>query len=286
MKAKAALVIQGGGTRAAFGSGVLDVLMEEGIAFPYLVGTSAGALSGLDVLSGDIGRNRYISCELVRDRKFLSFSNLLFRKSLFNFDYLFREVPKSKSPFNFEAYEKSDVEFWVATTSMETGKPTYFKKGECSDFWHALAASASQPLVSKPVMVEGHPYLDGGPTCNIPFRKALADGWKKIVVIASRDKDFRKAPANQKHVRMANRLYRKYPNFLAIYPHSGENYNQEITDLLELEKQGIAYTIRPETPITIGTAERDSEKLNALYEEGRRVAKKILPELKEFLSRE
>lgn len=286
MEEKVALVIQGGGTRACFSAGVLDVLMEKGISFPYLIGTSAGALSGLDVLSGDIGRNKFVSCDLVRDRRFLSLSNLLFRKSLFDFDYLFNEVPKTKAPFNMKAFEESKTDFYIGVTSLEKGEAAYFKKGECKELWKALAASASQPLVSKPVIVEGKPYLDGGPTCGIPFRKPYEDGYRKIVVIATRDKDFRKKPTKGWKIKLANKMYGEYPSFLSAYASGWENYNKEANDLIELENQGIAFVIRPKSPITIGTAERSKKKLYALYEEGRKVANESLTELGKFLNHE
>ena len=54
MEKRIALVSQGGGTRGAFTAGVQDVLMREGIRFPYIIGTSAGALNNVDYLSGDI----------------------------------------------------------------------------------------------------------------------------------------------------------------------------------------------------------------------------------------
>ena len=37
------LVLEGGGNRAIYTSGVLDAFMDQGITFPYVIGVSAGS---------------------------------------------------------------------------------------------------------------------------------------------------------------------------------------------------------------------------------------------------
>ena len=43
----AGLVLEGGGLRCAYESGVLDAFMENGITFPYVIGVSAGSCNGI-----------------------------------------------------------------------------------------------------------------------------------------------------------------------------------------------------------------------------------------------
>lgn len=170
MDKQIALVLQGGGTRSAFTAGVLDVLMDEDISFPYVIGTSAGALSAINLLSGDKGRNYLVVTKLLTDQRFASIHNFTFRGSFFNFPYLFIDVPKKKIPFNRKAYQESSTRFVCAVSDMEIGAARYFEKGVCTSFDKAVAASSSLPLLTrKPVMVEGHPCLDGGTFANIPF---------------------------------------------------------------------------------------------------------------------
>src|SRR5574344_70805 len=282
---KVGLVLQGGGTRSAFTSGVLDTLMENKISFPYIIGTSAGALNAVNVLSGDIGRSKDVDILLMDDKKFISLHNLLHYGSLFNFTYLVVDVPKKLIPFNAKAYNESPVHFVVAATGLEDGKDHYFVKGECTEMWKANAASSSLPLITwKPVMVEGHPYLDGGPTANIPFRRALADGCEKIVVVTTRAKGFRKSPAKKKNLRRAHFLYKEYPEFLKAYAKESDVYNADADALDALEASGQALVIGPAHPVTIGRTCRDKAKLDALYHEGVDVAKSALEKLKVFLS--
>ena len=241
-----ALVLQGGGTRGAFTAGVLDVLMENGLYFPYVIGTSAGALNGVNYISKDLGRSKYVSTELMSDRKFVSFSNLIFRGTIFNFTYLFHTVPKEKLPFNAAEFRTSPIEFVCCATGMADGQAHYFVKRECKEFYKALAATSSLPLVSKPVDVEGEKYLDGGVVAAIPYRKPLDDGFPKIVVIETRERGYRKKKAKKSKQLLAKLLYGKYKSFLASNKRSVEAYNEAADEIERLQEEGVAFVVAPD----------------------------------------
>ena len=284
MATKTGLVLQGGGMRGAFTAGVLDVFMEHHVSFSYVIGTSAGALNGVNFISGDIGRGKYVTCEMVHDKKFLSVKNLLLKKSLFDFQYLLFTLPeKNILPFNSKAYEENPTEFLVACTAMEDGKAHYFKKGVCTDFWNAIAASASLPLLAKPVDVEGHPYLDGGPTASIPFRKAREDGCDKIVVVGTRENGYRKTILKESYKRLAKRFYHAYPRFLESYARTVEEYNDEANEMENLQKEGKLFLVQPEFPVTVSQTEKDEKALYALYLEGRRIGEENLDSMRDYL---
>ena len=284
MGKKTGLVLQGGGMRGAFTAGVLDVFMEHHVSFSYVIGTSAGGLNGVNFISGDIGRGKYVTCEMVHDKKFLSVKNLLLKGSLFDFKYLLFTLPeKNILPFNSKTYEENPAEFLVACTGMKDGKAHYFKKGECKDFWNAIAASASLPLLAKPVEVEGELYLDGGPTASIPFRKALEDGCDKIVVVGTREQNYRKKPLKESYKRLCKRFYRSYPRFIESYERSVEEYNDEANEMENLQKEGKLFVVQPEFPVTVSQTEKDEKALLALYLEGRRIAEENLDSMRDYL---
>ena len=281
MITKTALVLQGGGTRAAFTAGVVDVILENNIVFPYLSGVSAGGLMGVNYLSRQAGRSKYIVTKLMRDKKFVSLNNFLFKKSAFDFHYLLEEVPKFLK-FDRETYDNSKTELVVTATSMEDGKAHAFKKSQCANFNAALAASASLPLLSQPVEVDGHLYLDGGPSCSIGFRSPLEDGFEKIVVVCTRHKGYRKT-GEVSHMGLAKRFYGNYPAFMDTFAHSKMIYNADMQELERLAEEGKAFIIYPEEPIEIGRTETKYKVLAALYDKGYALGKKILPDLLEFL---
>ena len=277
-----ALVLQGGGTRGAFTAGVLDVLMEHGIQFNYVIGTSAGALNAVNYISGDIGRSRKVSTELMLDRKFVGKWNMIVHRGIFNFDYLFHVVPKTKLPFNAQAYESSNVTFVVAATRMEDGFPVYFNRKDFDDFYPAIAASASLPLVSRPVKVGNGYYLDGGVSAAIPFRKPFADGYQKVVIVETRALGYEKPNPSKKKLRLAKFLYRRFPGFLDGYRIEGDIYNKDEELILRLQADGKAFVIRPDVPPQVTRTEKDQKKLNALYETGRQVMERHLEDLLVF----
>lgn len=278
------LAVQGGGTRGVFAAGILDVLQEQGISFPAVYGTSAGSLCLANFLSGDLGRSRYIICTLMGDPRFVSVRNRIFRGTVFDFDYLFYEIPKSESPFDFAAFNDNKTRFGIVTTSLEDGGMKVFYKGETPDPFKALAASSSLPLLSRPVYVEGDPYLDGGPACSVPFAPGFSDGYEKMVVIATRPLGFRKKGIKRLSARLAKSMYKQYPAFIKTYLHSPHIYNESMDELDRLEKEGKVFRLCPETASKVGVAEKDEKKLEALYAQGREVALKRLADLKGFLS--
>ena len=280
---KIALVLQGGGVRGAFTAGALDVLLEQGISFPYVIGTSAGGLNGVNFIARDIGRSKYVSTELMSDPKFVSFRNFLHHGSFFDFDYLFHTVPQTVLPFNQDAYDQSDVTFIVATTRMSDGQAQYFAKGEIDDFYSALAATASLPLISKPVRVDGGHYLDGGTAAAIPFRKALEDGYDKLFVIGTRSEGYRKSNPKKSSRFIAKLMYRRFPGFLSEYYVQGDRYNRDEEELLRLQKEGTVFYLRPDVPPDVKLVEKDKAKLIALYEQGREVMQRELPALRAFM---
>ena len=278
-----ALVLQGGGSRGAFTAGVLDVLMEHGVFFPYVIGTSAGALNAVNYVSGDVGRSKYVTTELMHDPKFVSFGNVIFRGTAFNFTYLFHTVPKVKYPFNTGRYNSSSIDFLCATTDVKEGTATYFKKGQCKEFYKALAASSSLPLISRPVDVEGRKYLDGGVVDATPFRKPLEDGISKIVIVQTRPKGYRKKTVGKGKRILARMLYHHCPKFHAAYRVSAETYNKDMDDMEKLFEEGTAFIIRPDEPPAVGIIEKDKDRLLALYDKGREIMERELSAMLSFL---
>lgn len=271
--------------RGAFTAGVLDVFMENELYFPYVVGVSSGALIAISYLSRQIGRSRSVFIDYMSDRNFVSKKFLLTKRSLFNFDYLFGELAQSKLPFDRDVFALSPIRFVVATTSCLDGMAKYFVKGETEEFFHAVAASSSLPFMSMPVMVEGTPCLDGGMAVPIPYQKALDDGFKKMVVITTRDKNYRKDESKRQFKTALKALYAKYPNFVSTalkYPHS---YNQCAEELERLEERGIALVIRPREPIMLRRTEKDKVELQNVYLRGRIAGLEMLPRVIEYIKK-
>ena len=279
-----ALIVQGGGTRGAFAAGALDVLMEEGLYFSDVYGTSAGALCSANYLSGDHGRSRYVVTELMRDKRFVSVRNYLLTKNLFNFKYLFRVVPKKKSPFNEAAFRDNPIRFYSVCTCLETGEVAYIPKtGDMKKNYAAMAASASLPFYARPVKIDGKRYLDGGQVAPFPYHQALERGIEKVVIILTREKGFVQPELKESTVKKTMRKYGKHKAFAHTYIQGPAVFNADREEVEALEEQGRVFVIRPDIPPTVGIAESNKEKLDELYRQGREACMRRLAALRVYL---
>ena len=190
--------------------------------------------------------------------------------SLFGLKFMLYDV-KKEVPYDEDTYRHGGMRMIAVATNVETGKPAYFEKGKTDfDFNEAVRASASLPLASTPVMLDGQPYLDGGCSCPIALNWALKQGFDKIVVVTTRQKGFRKSQPGQRMVDLYDDFYGDKPLFLATMLTQELRYNALMDELDELEQNGRIYCLRPQEPITISRFEGNVDTLTELYARGHR----------------
>ena len=283
-----ALVLEGGSFRAMFTAGVLDVLTEGRVCFEYVNGVSAGALAGCNYVSQQAGRTRDINETFCADERFLGFRNL-FHGGVFNFDFLFGEVCDVLNPLDRKTLNASAQRFEVVATDLLTGAPACFLKQALTPeaFLTACRASASMPGLADIVRLRDVPYLDGGCSCPIAYRRAIDLGYEKIVVVLTRPAGFRKKPENSPAMNRAfDRLYRRYPAFCGALHEMPRRYNRMCEELERLEREGRIFVLRPSGPVVVGRLERNPERLESLYQDGRKVMLENLYAMMEYLHRQ
>lgn len=281
---KNAIVLEGGSLRCMFTAGAVDVMMEREIAYDGLFGVSAGALTGVNYVSGQPGRTARVNLDYVNDKRYLGLRNLILHRSIFNFDFLFGEVCDTLVPLDRETFHHSPCEYTAVATNCLTGKPMYFEKSTCSDIYAAIRASASLPLLAPMVEVEGIPCLDGGCSVSIPYERALEEGYQKVVVVTTREHGFRKPMVSRTMARLYTRFYGKYPQLVKSLLELPRMYARELDEIDRLEAQGRIFVLRPPKPVTVSRTEKDLAKLQALYEEGRQACEQQLDALQAYLS--
>ena len=278
-----ALVLEGGSLRGVFTAGVLDVFMEQDIEMSYVNGVSAGSMSGMSYVSKQIGRTIKVDLDYIKDKRFLSFRNMVRKRSIFNFDFLFGELSSTLVPFDYETFYQSKQIFEVVATRCKTGKPVYFEKSTCKDFIDAVKASSSIPILSRMITVGGRKYLDGGCSMPVAYQRAIDLGYDKIVLILTREPGYRKPPLDQWTKRGYERYFAPLPRFLEALKEVPDRYNRMQEEIDRLEKEGRIYVIRPDHHVTVQRTEQDKRKLEALYQEGRRLALDHMDSLKAYL---
>ena len=275
------IVLEGGGFRGMYTSGVLDCLMEQGINFSCTVGVSAGALNGLNYAAGQIGRSARFNLQYRWDSRYVGVQAYRANHGIIGFDFVLDEYNRF-DPLNAEVFYRQDRRFVAVATSCLTGKAEYFEKGKCRELMKAVQASASIPYVSRPVEVEGIPCLDGGCADRVPFQWAVDQGYEKILVVRTRTRDFRAEP-NPRASHVAKRFYWRYPEFSQVLAETDEIYNRQCDRMEELEAQGRIFHLAPSEVPDVKMLEKDLGKLLCLYQLGYRDAQAQLPALRAYL---
>ena len=263
---KTGLVLEGGGMRGMYSIGILDYFLENNIHFDYVIGVSAGACNGVSFVSKQKGRSYRINTNYIGDKRYLSIYNLFKEGSLFGMDFLFKDIPEVLEPFDYDTFMQNHTECVVGVTDIQTGRPAYFDKNDLYHDTTAIRASSAIPCFSSIVEYKGGKYLDGGTSDPIPFKKALADGCDRVVVICTRDRNYRKTP--QKMRTAYHALSRKYPALCEVMDRRHLIYNRTLDDLHKLEAEGKAIVLAPKKPLAIDRFEKDIVKLHAAAELG------------------
>ncbi len=277
------LVLEGGGLRGVFTSGVLRYLMENEIYFPYVIGVSMGACNAANYLSKQIGRNKKVNIDFVNDPRYLSYKRLIFNGELFGMDFIFDTIPNQLVPFDYETFYNSDQQNWTVATDCISGEAVYYENKKVDKaYLKILQASASLPFISQPVKYDGKILMDGGLSDSIPIKKSIAQGNTKNVVILTRPRDYRKEAS---HVyRLAKFRYPRFKGLHQCLKNRWKVYNETLDFLEKLEAENKVFVLRPEMNLDIKKAERNKQRLYKCYDIGYRTMKDKIEELLNFLS--
>lgn len=276
---KSGLVLEGGGNRAIYTSGVLDAFIEEGIEFPYVVGVSAGSCNGTSFIAKNKRRQHDIVIDYTNDKRYMGVSNMINGDNYLNTDWIFGELAYDILPLNHDNFENANTTLCVVATNAETGKAEYFYPTNFREACPELQASCSMPGVTKGVEIGGTLYYDGGLVDSIPLQKAIDDGCKKTVVILTQHKGFVKTPMPQH----AKRAFKKYPKIGEAIAIRHIMYNKQLELVREMEEKGLAYVIQPNVPLGVTSLEKSAARLEGIYQLGYTQGKSQAKAIKEFL---
>lgn len=275
------LVLEGGGFRGMYTCGVIDVFMENGICFDEVVGVSAGAAFGCNIKSKQIGRALRYNKRFCRDSRYSGLKSFIKTGDLYNKEFAYGIVPTILDPFDTKTFRENPLKFTVVCTDIHTGNPVYheIQNGDATDIeW--IRASASIPIVSKPVKLDSYELLDGGVSDSIPVNWMLERSDKTVIVL-TRDKSYHKEP--MKYIHLLKKAFKEYPNLQKALENRYIVYNKTLDEIEQLEREGKVFVIRPSKPIACAMIEKDPDHLQEIYDIGRRDALHYLEDLKKYL---
>ena len=269
-----ALVLEGGGMRGVFTSGVLDWMTDHDVRFPYLVGVSAGSSNALSFASHQRGRAKYTFADLQAERHYLGVRNIWRHHSILDMDLLYRELPETLWPYDYTAYRANPMRVESVATDCLTGEAVYLEeKEDPARIIDIVRASSSLPFACPIAHVDGRRMLDGGIADSIPLQRAFDQGYEHAVVVLTRHRGYRK---EEKPPHIPSFIYGRYPKLREALCSRGARYNAQLAWIERLEDEGRITVIRPDHPVDVARIETDMNKMNALYQHGFEMAEKIL----------
>lgn len=279
---KNGLVLEGGGLRGIFTSGILDAMLDEEISFDGMIGVSAGALFGCNFKSKQKGRALRYNVLLKDDSRYMGWRTLLKTGNIVSDHFSYHVVPFEIDVFDAKTFRENPIDFWMVSTDIENGEPIYHRMDE---FTHEelewMRASASLPILSRPVHIGDKVMLDGGIVNSIPLKKFQEMGYGRNVVVLTQPLGYFKKPTK---ILWAFKLFcRKYPKVAECMARRHEMYNEQLRYLQEQEKAGNVLLLYPEKPLGIGRTERNEQKMRAIHADGYELAMEMMPKIKDFL---
>ncbi len=276
------LILEGGAMRGMFTAGVIDVMMEQGIEYDGLIGVSAGAAFGCNYKSKQIGRAIRYNKRFCRDWRYCSIRSLVRTGDLYGGDFCYRELPERLDVFDHETFNANPLKFYAVSTNVDTGQPFYYLCEDGRDCLPYLRGSASMPLVSRVVEIDGLRLLDGGIADPVPLTFFEQQGYDKNVIVLTQPKEYRKR--KEPLLPLMKVALKQYPNILEVMEKRHEKYNKVIEEICRKEERGEVFVIRPPQKLKVGRIEHNPDKLQKAYDMGRSTMLSRIEELKCYLS--
>jgi predicted patatin/cPLA2 family phospholipase len=278
---KLGLVLEGGAMRGLWTAGITDVMMENDIWPDGLIGVSAGAAFGCNYKSRQIGRAIRYNTQYAKDGRYSGLKSLLTTGNYFNAEFGYHIMPHQLDIFDDDAFNQNPMMFYVVCTDVETGQPIYKElKTTSEETYDWIRASASMPLVSKIVELEGYKLLDGGVADSIPLAYFESLGYKRNVVILTQPLGYQKA--HNRLMPLMRMSLRGYPKMIEAMDKRHVMYNRQLEYVAQAEREGRCLVIRPEKKIPIGHISHDPNQMRLVYEQGRAVGEQYISKIRDY----
>lgn len=280
---KTGLVLEGGGMRGAFTTGVLDFFAEKNVHFDNIIGVSAGACHAVSYVSKQPGRALRVITDYLDDKRYCGAYSLLTTGDLFGVKMIYDIIPNQYDHVDYDAFNENPLKMQAVISNSITGKAEYPYINDLRADLIAVRASSSLPLVSRPVYINGTPYFDGGICDSIPLRKSEEEGFEKNVVVLTQPRNFTKKPTGM--ASFIKLKMRKYPKLIDAMNNRHIMYNNTLDYIKKQEAAGKVFVIAPDEPLPVKRVEKDREKLIHCHKIGYDICNRKYNELVDFLNK-
>lgn len=278
---KKGLVLEGGAMRGLFTAGIIDVMMEHGVEPDGLIGVSAGAAFGCNYKSRQPGRALRYNKRFAKDKRYCSWQSWWKTGNLYNAEFGYHVIPTQYDIFDNAAFDENPMAFYAVCTDVDTGEAVYKQLEKATPLTYDwIRASASMPLASKVVELEGMKVLDGGVADSIPLAYFESIGYEKNVVILTQPDGYLKE--HNRLMPLMRVALRNYPKMIEAMDKRHLMYNKQLVYVYQAEEAGRALVIRPDKKLPIGHISHDPEEMQRVYDIGRETGEKWIEKIKRF----
>lgn len=263
-----ALVVEGGGMRGAFTSGVLDAFLEKQFnPFDLCVGVSSGSTNVANYLAAQQGRTLHIYLDHSLRSEFIHYGRFLKGGDLLDLKWMW-DVVEQEYPLNQAQLFASHAEFYMVLTHAISGEATYIKAGK-DNILDGLRASSSIPVLTRrAVEIFGEPYFDGGVADALPVHWAAKQDYvDKLMVIRTRPQNYSKT--SRKGDQLLAKYYAKQRyGFSQSLITRTQRYNDAVQFLHSTPSQKLLEVCPPDLKNMASRLSKNKAKIRYSYDVG------------------
>ncbi len=272
---KTALIVEGGGQRGVFSFGITDTFINRNYdPFDIYMGVS----NGVAVLCWYLIRETDNNLEKMlyaAKGNYLSYKNIFIGKDIIKFHQMYEDGEKMFKPSMEKIKNNLKGKDYIAVvTDAIEANAEYYSFGD-GEWMPKMIASGTLPiLVRTPSLIDGRRKFDGGVADPLPVEKAYEMGAKKIIVIRTYEKKFRRKLKIENYIGAL--LSREYPKLRKALLVHDKTYNRALDFINNPPSDCEIVQLCPPEKLKSKRDSKNIEILKADYKLGKKVAKVYL----------
>ena len=272
---KTALIIEGGGQRGVFSFGITDTFINRNYdPFDIYIGVSNGVAVLCWYLIKETDNNLDKMLYAAKG-DYLSYKNIFTGKDILKFHQMYEDGEKMFNPSMEKIRNNLKGKNYIAVvTDAINANAEYYSFGD-SEWMPKMIASGTLPiLVKTPSLIDGRRKFDGGIADPIPVEKAYKMGAKKIIVIRTYEKNFRRKLKLENYIGAL--LSSQYPSLRKALLEHDKTYNRALDFINNPPHDCEIVQLCPPKKLKSKRDTKNIEVLKADYKLGKSVAEQFL----------
>ena len=272
---KTALIVEGGGQRGVFSFGITDTFINRNYdPFDIYMGVSNGVAVLYWYLIRETDNNLEKMLYAAKG-DYLSYKNIFIGKDIIKFHQMYEDGEKMFRPSMEKIKNNLKGKDYIAVvTDAIEANAEYYSFGD-GEWMPKMIASGTLPiLVRTPSLIDGRRKFDGGVADPLPVEKAYEMGAKKIIVIRTYEKKFRRKLKIENYIGAL--LLREYPKLRKALLVHDKTYNRALDFINNPPSDCEIVQLCPPEKLKSKRDSKNIEVLKADYKLGKEVAKVYL----------